>query len=184
MQEFGDKKAAMKLTWFGGTTVRIHTGGLILVLDPETAPAKIDRAELASGADRIIVPPDLPPVDLVSWRPRKVGRLIDDVGAPAAEIWSSESGAILVDAAAEPPLLLFPVTKPDLGRWAQTAIIVISGDGERLVKLGEALLAEHPPRLLALAGNDAAIDYAVPRLRHCLDGSGLVALEPHMALEV
>ena len=73
---------------------------------------------------------------------------------------------------------------PPLGHWAESAILVLFGGGERLVDLGQAVLAERPPRLLALAGNETAIDDAVPRLRDHLDGSGLVALEAGMALEV
>jgi L-ascorbate metabolism protein UlaG (beta-lactamase superfamily) len=42
----------MKLTWFGGTTLRIHIGGQILVSDPAYAPAAVEEAELVSGANR------------------------------------------------------------------------------------------------------------------------------------
>lgn len=44
----------MKLTWFGGTTIRIYIGGQIFVVDPQLAPDDIDRAEAVSGADRVL----------------------------------------------------------------------------------------------------------------------------------
>ena len=174
----------MKLTWFGGTTVRVHIGGVILVVKPDGAPANIDRAELLSGADRVINGGELPLADLTEWRPRKAGRLLDEVEEPAVEAWSSGSGALLVEASGEAPLLLASETVPPLGRWAGGATVALFGAGEHLVTLGLALLAERPPRLLALAGDEPAIDYAVPRLRDHLAGTGLVALEVGMALEV
>ncbi|MCS6762366.1 MAG: hypothetical protein MO846_10665 [Candidatus Devosia symbiotica] len=56
----------MKLIWFGGTMVRIHIGGVILVLDP----AGIDGAELVSGADIVVSDcgAALLPVDTAVWR--------------------------------------------------------------------------------------------------------------------
>ena len=174
----------MKLTWFGGSTLRIHIGGSILVLDPGAVTAPIDKAELLSGADQVVTQDSLRQVDLLSWRPRKPGSLLQEEGQSPVQAVSSESGTILIDALGEPPLLLFPRSRPALGRWADSAIIVLAGDGAQIVSLGLAILAERPPRLLALAGDDAAIDYAIPRLREHLDGASLVALEPRMALEV
>ncbi|WP_108461291.1 hypothetical protein [Devosia naphthalenivorans] len=174
----------MKLTWFGGTTVRVHIGGVILVVDPDGAPAAVDRAELLSGADRVIKAGELRSVDFSNWRPRKVGRLLDETEETSVDAWSNESGAILIEALGEAPLLLIPHSVPPLGRWVEGAIVVLFGGGGQLVDLGRALLDERSPRLLALAGNEAAIDDAVPRLRDHLDGSGLVALEAGMALEV
>lgn len=174
----------MKLTWFGGTTVRVHIGGSILVVDPEAAPAGIDRVELLSGADQIVTTGSLRRADLTTWRARKSVRLLDEATQPPVEAWSSESGAILLDAIGEPPLLLFPRIGPALGRWADNAVVAISGEGEQLLDLASAVLAERTPRLLVLAGDEAAIDHAVPRLRDHLDGAVLVALEAGMALEV
>jgi len=174
----------MKLTWFGGTTVRVHIGGVILVVDPDGAPAAVDRAELLSGADRVISAGELRSVDLSNWHPRKVGRLLDETEEAPVDVWSNETGAILIEALGEAPLLLVLHSVPPLGRWAESAIVVLFGGGGQLVDLGRALLDERSPRLLALAGNETAIDDAVPRLRDHLDGSGLVALEAGMALEV
>ena len=177
----------MKLTWFGGTTIRIHIGGAILVLDPAGAPAGIDAAELVSGADLAIdgFGPDLPAVDGGNWRPRKVPRLLDEGETlPAVEALSLGSGAILVDAIGEAPLLLVTGAVPPLGRWAESAIVVLFGDGIALGALGRAVLDDRGPRLLALAGDEAAVDLAIPALRDGLDGTGLVALEAGLALEV
>ena len=177
----------MKLTWFGGTTVRIHIGGAILVVDAAGAPAGIDTAELVSGANAVIAEfgAELPVVDMAQWKPRRAPRLLDEgEGLPAVEAWAAGVGAVLVDAVGEAPLLLVAGSVPALGRWAESAVVLLFGDGASLAGLGEAVLDDMPPRLLALAGNEAAIEVAIPALRDRLDGTGLVALEAGMALEV
>jgi hypothetical protein len=73
---------------------------------------------------------------------------------------------------------------PVLGRWAGDAVVVLLGDGAALTRLGGALLEASPPKLLVLGGSEADVDVAVAALRDRLDGTGLVALEPSMALEV
>lgn len=174
----------MKLTWFGAETVRAYIGGAILVLNADRAPAAVDQAELLSGADQVITTTSLPLIDLTTWRPRVPTRLLDEQSEPSVNAYTSASAAVLVDAAGEPPLLLFPQSRPKLGRWADQAVILLGGNGEELVQLGMAVLSQRAPRLLALAGDDNALDHAVPALRDHLDGTGLVALEQGMALEV
>lgn len=177
----------MKLTWFGGTTVRIHIGGAILVVDAEGAPGGIDAAELVSGADVVVerFGAGLPEVDTARWKPRKAPRLLDEgEEPPAVDAWAAGPGAVLVEAVGEPPLLLVAGGVPALRRWADGAVVALFGDGAGLVARGEAVLDDVPPRLLALAGNEAAIDAAIPALRDRLDGTGLVALEAGMALEI
>ncbi|MFN3402284.1 MAG: hypothetical protein ACK4Z4_18240, partial [Ferrovibrio sp.] len=177
----------MKLTWFGGTTIRIHIGGAILVVDAAAAPAGIDAAELVSGADRVLADfgADLPVVDASAWKPRQPMRLLDEAeGPPAVEAWSVGAGSLLIDAAGEPPLLLVAGGMPVLGRWAEGAVVTLFGGGERLSALGQTLLDDRPPRLLALAGDETAIDLAISTLRGRLDGTGLVALEARLALEI
>jgi hypothetical protein len=177
----------MKLTWFGGTTIRVHIGGAILVVDAEGAPGGIDAAELVSGADLVIAGfgKGLPSVDAARWKPRRPPRLLDEgTELPAGEAWLAGPGAVLVDAVAEPPLLLVAGDLPGLGRWADGAVVVLFGDGAVLERLGGVVLDDAPPRLLALAGNEAAMDVAIPALRDRLDGTGLVALEAGMALEI
>ena len=177
----------MKLTWFGGTTIRIHIGGAILVVDPAGAPAEIDPAELVSGADSVIagLGETLPALDTARWKPRKPPRLLDEGEArPVIEAWSAGAGALLIDAVGEPPLLLVAGDVPALGRWAESAVVALFGDGERLARLGRMVLDDTPPRLLALAGDETAIDAAIPALRDRLDGTGLVSLEAGLALEI
>ena len=177
----------MKLTWFGGTTIRIHIGGAILVVDPAGAPAAIDAAELVSGADIVIAGfgADLPTLDTSEWKPRKPPRLLDESEIlPPVEVWSAGAGAVLVDAIGEPPLLLVRGKIPPLGRWAESAVLALFGSAERLSELGNAILDDTPPRLLALAGDEAAIDATITALRDRLDETGLVSLEAGLALEI
>lgn len=177
----------MKLTWFGGTTVRIHIGGAILVVDAERAPVGIDAAELVSGADAVVSAfgAGLPAVDTARWKPRKVPRVLDEgEQLPAVETWSAGPGALLVDAVGEPPLLLVAGEVPPLSRWAEGGVVALFGEGAGLARMGLAVLADTPPRLLALAGDEAAIDAAIAALRDGLDGTGLVSLEAGLAVEV
>ena len=177
----------MKLTWFGGTTVRIHIGGAILVVDADGAADGIDAAELVSGADVVVdaLGAGLPVADTARWRPRKLPRMLDEgEELPKVETWSAGPGALLVEAVGEPPLLLLAGDVPALGRWADGAVVVLFGDGAALIRRGLAVLADAPPRLLALAGDEAAVDMAIPALRDGLDGAGLVSLDAGLALEV
>ena len=177
----------MKLTWFGGTKIRIHIGGAIVVVDPAGAPNGIDAAELVSGADTVIAGfgAALPTIETSSWRPRKPPRLLDEGDTPPpVEAWSAGVGALLMDAIGEPSLLLVSGQAPPLGRWAETAVVALFGPADRLVALGNAILGGTPPRLLALAGDEAAIDAAIAALRDRLDQTGLVSLEAGLALEI
>ncbi|GLQ09554.1 hypothetical protein GCM10007913_14860 [Devosia yakushimensis] len=177
----------MKLTWFGGTTLRIHIGGQILVMDAGAAPEGIDAAELVSGADMQFESHGngLADVDAAGWKPRRPARLLDEGKAPEViAALRAGQGAVLVDAVGEPPLLLVTDTLPVLGRWADDAVVVLLGDGERIAALGQALLEASPPKLLVLGGKESDVDMAVAALRDRLDGTGLMALEPAMALEV
>ena len=176
----------MKLTWFGGTTMRVHIGGSMIVVDAASAPAGIAAAELVSGADRVVESfgSGLPVVELLAWKPRRAQRVVDetDENAPV-EIWWAADGVLLVDAEGEMPLVLAQ-TVPEMGRWAREAVLVVFGDGGQLTALGQGVLQQHAPRLLGLAGDEAAMDEAIPALRDLLDGTGLVALQAGLALEV
>ena len=176
----------MKLTWFGGTTLRIHIGGLILVVDAASAPGGIDPAELVSGADRVfgLVAGDagLPSGDLESWKAPRVSPL--DADAPEAVILGGAPGVVLVHVDGERPLLLASGELPPLGRWAQEAMVVLLGDSESITRRGQRLLEQQPPKLVAIAASESAVDMAVPALAGRLDGTGLVALEAGLGLEV
>ncbi|HEY4200098.1 MAG TPA: hypothetical protein VGM83_06020 [Devosiaceae bacterium] len=179
----------MKLTWFGGTTVRIHIGGQIFVADPDQAPAGIDRTELVSGADRVITLGEadaaLPVMDPMEWRRRRTPRGIDEDDMPSPiHIYHIGAGAALVDAVGEPPLALIGADAPRFGRWADDAVVVLFGVGEAMSALAEGLLEAARPRLVALAGDGVALDFAIAALRERLDGAGLMALEPGLAVEV
>lgn len=151
----------MKLTWFGGTTLRIHIGGEILVADPPAG-----GGEIVSGADRTFRLDDQLP-EAGNWRPRPARRLVDD--ERAGVLYYRLGEAVLVDAAGEPPLILG--LPPPLGRWGGEAVVVLFA------------AADPPPvRLIALAFDDA--DAVLETMAPRLDGTGLVALEHGMALEV
>lgn len=176
----------MKLTWFGGTTVRLHIGGAILVGDAAGAPAGIDQTELVSGADRVFTldAAELQSADAASWKPRRASRVLDDDGSlPEVLLWAVEGG-VLVDAVGEPPLLLVTGATGELGRWADGAVIVLFGDGAALSERGAVVLNARAPKVIALAAEEAAVDIAIAALRDLLDGTGLFSLEPGMALEI
>lgn len=176
----------MKLTWFGGTTVRIHIGGAILVGDADGAPDRIDRTELVSGADRVFTldGAELPSADAVSWKPRRQTRVLDDDGTlPEVLLWAV-AGGVLVDGVGEPPLLLASGAIAELGRWADGAVVVLFGDGPALSAHGATLLKARAPKVIALAGDENAVEIAIAALRDRLDGTGLFSLEPGMALEI
>lgn len=176
----------MKLTWFGGTTVRLHIGGAIVVVDAALAPAGIDAAELVAGADQVVsgFGSELAQVDAAAFKPRKPVRLLDEGEAPEpVECWSAGAGVMIIDAPGEAMLLLVAGETPALGRWADGAVVALFGDGAGLLARGQALLAQRAPRLLMLAGDESAVDVAIEGLRDELDGAGLVALEAGLALE-
>jgi hypothetical protein len=173
----------MKLTWFGGTALRIYVGGQIVVIDPDAAPKTVDRGELLAGADRVIAAGDtLPAVDPATWRAKPVPRLMDEV--PAAEV-ARLGGALLIAAAGETALVIVgDGGLPRRGRWAEGAVIVLTSAREDLVAEVTALLDVARPRLLALAIDEPRLDHVVDALVRHLDGTGLVALEPGLAVEV
>jgi len=171
----------MKLTWFGGTTIRIHIGGKILVADP-SGIGGVDPDELVSGADATFaLDGSLPEIDPVLWQPGRPGTMLDEDVLGEVTTHGLEGGA-LIAAAGEAPLLLLSQSVPKAGRWARDAVVVVFGDdGERLAA---AALEAFGPRLIAIAGSDAIVERAFAALRDRLDGTALVALEAGMALEV
>lgn len=174
----------MKLTWFGGTTLRAYLGGAIIVVDPDGAPGGIDRGELLAGADRVAALADaaVPLVDPAKWRPVAV-RPLDE--APPPEILRIAPSALLIAASGEPPLVILgPGEPPRFGRWADGAVLVLTSGREALVAVATVLLDVARPRLIALAVDEQTLDLAIAELSEHLDGAGLVSLEPGLALEV
>ncbi len=176
----------MKLTWFGGTTIRIHIGGEILVADPQLVQPGVDTGELISGAGTRFslsaVDARMSATDGAAWQSRNLPRLIDGEARIPVLLHRIGDHAVLVDAAGEPPLVLAAGDELHLGRWAGEAVVVLYG--ETAVQVGSALLDTSPPRLIALAADEAIVDRAIPALRERLQGTGLVALEPGMAVEI
>lgn len=172
----------MKLTWFGGTALRVYVGGQIVVVDPHAAPARVDRGELLAGADRVVAGEALPAVDPVKWRAKPMLRLMEE--APPVEVGRLE-GALLVAAAGEPALvILSDGPLPRFGRWAEGAVIVLTSASAWLVAQVTALLDVSQPRLVALAMDGQMLDRAVDELAGHLDGTGLISMEPGLAVEV
>lgn len=172
----------MKLTWFGGTAIRIHIGGRMLVGDPGRAQG-VDRTELVSGADGTFALAELteaaPPLAPLSWQPRHAPTALADetVADPVKLLRLGD--AILVDAIGEPPLLLLTSAPPSAGRWSRDAIVVVFGDAA----LAAAAL-DLAPRMIVLAAPETVVEAAFHALRDRLGGTALVALEPALALEV
>jgi hypothetical protein len=174
----------MQLTWFGGTTFRIHIGGKMLVVDAEGAPGRIDRTELLSGADRAFGLGDaLPEAEPRKWQPRKVGALIDEgTDLPDVLVFRLAAEAVLVEAAGEPPLVIATGAVPEAGRWGREAVVVVAG--RNLPETAASVVNEIGPRLIAIAGGEQAVDETIEALRDRLDGTGLMAMEPTLALEI
>lgn len=175
----------MKLTWFGERTLRIHIGGQMLVANSDAVLPGIERVELESGADRVFGFPDASAemLDLTVWKPRRRGSMLDEPGGAGVKVWYADD-TVLVEAVGEPPLVLVTGAVPRMARWAQDAIVVLFGTGGVLLKAGNAVLDDFPPRLLMLAGEPGAVSHAFEGLRDRLDSTGLVALEKGMAVEV
>lgn len=176
----------MKLTWFGATALRVYFAGRIVVVDPDTAPARVDRQELVAGADQVLslAIMDARQVDPDRWRPR-VARPLDP--EPELEVLTIGPSTLLLSAPGEPPLLVADVAElPGLGRWADGAVFILFG--ARGVRLAEAIMALDlaRPRLLLVAAAELDVDALFDTLvgRHDPNLPNLSSLEPGLALEV
>lgn len=173
----------MKLTWFGGTAFRVHLGGETVLVDPDAASDVVQVEELRSGADHDVRLGMGTIVNPAAWRPKPAPRATDPV--LPVEIARIGAAALLLAAAGEPPLVILgPGDLPRFGRWADGAVVVLTSDRESLVAEATVLLDVARPRLVALAVEDQMLDLAIEELTEHLDGAGLSALEPGLALEV
>jgi hypothetical protein len=171
----------MKLTWFGGTTIRIHIGGKILVADAAGANGVVPE-ELVSGADATFaLDGSLAEIDPVLWQPGRAGSMLDEDELGEVTAHGLADGA-LIAAVGEAPLLLLTRVVPKAGRWARDAVVVVFG--ENADRIAAEALEAFGPRLIAVAGSDSAAERASTALRDRLGGTALVALEAGMALEV
>jgi len=176
----------MKLTWFGGTTLRVYVGGEIVVVDAEGAPGGVDRGELLAGAERVVRLADdaaVPLIDPAAWRPKPAVRAIDQ--APPSDILRIGESALLIAAPGEAPLVILGSGEPPrFGRWADGAVVVLTSGRDSFVAEATVLLDVARPRLVAIAADEQTLDTAIAELSEHLDGAGLVSLEPRLALEV
>ena len=171
----------MKLTWFSGTTIRMHIGGRILLAGP-TGIDGVAAEELLSGADATVdLDGSLPEVDPVLWQPRRAGAMLDEGEMPEVLVHGIAGGA-LVAAIGEPPLLLLTGEPARAGRWGHEAVVVVLGaDVARRARLAVELLM---PRIVLLAADEAEVERAVAELAPRLGGTALQALEPGLAVEI
>ena len=171
----------MKLTWFSGTTIRLHIGGRILVAGP-TGIDGVAQEELLSGADATVdLDGALPEVDPVLWQPRRAAAMLDEADLPEVLVHGIAGGA-LVAAIGEPPVLLLTGEPVRAGRWAHEAIVIVLGDEiARRARLAVEVLM---PRLVAIAAPEAEADRVVAALADRLGGTALQVLEPGLAVEV
>jgi len=173
----------MKLTWFGNDTFRIHAAGSIVVVTGADVLPGVDRAELVSGADVVVAFADVAKGEKADWKPRAPLRMLEaDEAMRRPEVLGLGPGALVVDADGEAPLVLARQDFAANGRWVGQAVVVLIG--EDLAARGVALLERAAPRLVALAGTESEVDAAFEALRDRLDGTGLVALERGLAVEV
>lgn len=177
----------MKLTWFGGSTFRIHIGGQVIVTDAAGAEGSVDVAELRSGADREIALAELgglPAIDGEGWRPPRASSVLQvDDASPGVTLGRLAGQGLLVHAAGEPPLLLTGGPIGAVGRWSRDAVVVAYGPAGRTRGMATDLLDALAPKLLLLAAPAPALDGLFASLRERLEGTALVALEAGMALE-
>jgi len=172
----------MKLTWFGDDTFRIHAAGAIVVVTGAGELPGVDRAELVSGADLIVdFAASGGPVG--NWKPRQALKMLEaDEIMRRPDIVFLGNDALVLDSDGEAPLVLARASPSLSGRWVGQAVVVLTGTD--LATRGKALLDQHAPRLIALAGLDPEVDAAFDNLRDVLDGTGLIALERGLAVEV
>jgi hypothetical protein len=168
----------MKLTWFGGKTLRIHIGGQILVFDADEAPSGIDRAELVSSADLVRKLGDASPTLPAGWQPRRAATVLEDDAQAELAIFRAGE-ALVIEAPGEPVLVLAGGADVPAGRWGRDAVALAL-----VASSASALLESLSPRLLALAADDATVERVLAEIGPKLDGTGFAALEPGLALEV
>lgn len=177
----------MKLTWFGGSTFRIHIGGQIIVTDAARAEA-MDVTELRSGADKEIKLGaglgDLPAIDAASWRPPRAATALDeDAATRGVLIGRVEGQGLLLHAAGDSPLLLAGGAIGAVGRWGRDAVVALHGEAVQAPEQAVDLLERLAPKLLLLAAPEPQVEALFAALQARLGETALVALDMGMALE-
>lgn len=178
----------MKLTWFGGTTLRVYIGGEIVVVDADLAPSGVARQELTSGADRLVALGEPSQrIDPERWAVPRASRAMD--AARPLDVLSIGANTCLLSGEGDPPLLVLNVTElPRLGHWVDGAVIVVFG--EKGADLAEDIMALDlaKPRHLLLAAGEDTVERLLDRLDAIDDtfwgNMGFSSLEPGLAVEV
>jgi hypothetical protein len=180
----------MKLTWFGGTTLRVYVGGEIVVVDPDTAPAGVSQQELRSGADRVVSLRDPNPrIDPERWTVPRPSRPMDN--PRPLEVMSIGLDTCLISGESDPPLLILNVTDlPRFGHWVDGAVIVLFGEKGAALVADIVVLDLAKPKHLVLAAENETIERLFDRVDATdLDDSfwrdhSFSSLEPGLAVEV
>lgn len=178
----------MKITWFAAMTFRVHIAGRIVVTHAGGAPDGVDPSELIAGAQTVVSAqsPDLALFDPAAWRPRRRTRMIDaDPGDEALDLYRLGARGLVADSADEGLLVIEDAGAPgEWNRWADGAVVVLSGSGAQCAAHGTALLDIARPKLIALAVDDGETELAFQTLAPELGDAGLIVLEAGMAVEV
>jgi hypothetical protein len=178
----------MKITWFAAMTLRIQIAGRTVVIHADDAPDGVDVTELIGGAQTLVSTenPDLADFDPETWRPRRRARLIDrEPGDEALDLYRLGIRGLVADSADEGLLVVEDADAAvQWNRWADEAVVVLSGSGAQCAAHGTALLDIARPRLIALAVTDGEVDIAFDTLAPLLGGASLIVLEPGLAVEV
>lgn len=174
----------MRITWFGASTFRIYLGGRIVVVDPEAAPADVDRHELVAAADHVVAlgRGDLPALDPAAWRHRRPRRAIDMPAQDIFDLRALPGGGLFIDEPEEGPLIATPAGATTWERFADDAAVTVFGEAAVAAADIRALMAMARPRLVAIAATDVSGD----QFRALADiggGSTLLVLEPGLAVE-
>jgi hypothetical protein len=173
----------MKLTWFTRSCFRLHVGGRIIVTDPHSAPVNVAERELLSGANTVVdlAVNGLEKFDPANWARRPRLRLIDAPEEVASSVMAFAEGGLFVGSEDDAPLF---VASPGAqwGRFADGAVVLLSGPFARMAQALDALSTLSRPRLIAIASDDfderqfddlAAVTQSLP----------LQVMEPGLAIE-
>lgn len=176
----------MKITWFGGSTLRLYIGGKIIVTDADKAPDTLDAHEVSAAADQMMALGAglraLKSLDVDHWKSKKPVRLIDQPEGQELDFYAIANEALFIDEREEGPVIVAPADFAGWGRFADQAIVVLYGDANAIVSSAQSLLTTARPRLLAL-GCEAISDQAFAILAADCRDCALQVLEKGFAVE-
>jgi len=152
----------MKITWFGGSTLRIYVGGRIFVTDHERAPEGVDPHEVSAAADYTINLSDgiieFPYLDMESRKEQRPRRLIDMPQELVASLYTIEGEALFIDEPQEGPVIVAPGGQTAWGHFADNAVVVLYGKPEAVLEGAQSLLVAARPKLIAIAADGFSQD--------------------------